>query len=536
MHATIAAIALPLLLCPVQTSGDAEESTWSALPLPGICRTSPRAPHLVRLDSGRHILMPGEYEDLADEEGQALLPVSNLLGLLQGEASARRLGVRFQASAPPLLVRGAARDVAAVRALVDELERATTGWTVDVRAWITPGASEEGAHPSREAFQRAVGNASPWAAAQVRSGEQCVLGRRDLHPFTADFRVEVAQDSGVAVARPGRYVVGRTLHLRVHRARAGASLHLEGLLDWSELAGMETFECGNVELGIVEQPRLQAVQVAFSGVIDNGGALAVAASGTPLSTSAWTLWVQAVAPAPPPPGALDALDMALLERADEAPPAPAPGGSLQQAGAGFSQPPGLESVSSAAVAQAGDMARSDRAGKPQILWAPGIVLAPTADLALWSEMRSLVAAAESVRLRDATLRVAHGALRVTLPVAEGVHTRVLVAHERTLLSSYRVEVAQESWMPVPMVEPSLDGLALQGRLLEGEWRGGAWSAQSGAIRVLERPQVNVARQQSVERSFHAADLRLASGAKLNALPGEGGAPALELGLELSGKH
>ena len=533
LHQAPLALLLAAAAAPGSPAGD-DGQDWVALPLPGLCQAplEPLVP--ARLEAGWHVLLPGDPLELARLDPAPALPVAALLGLLQDDARARGLDVRFEPHAPPLLARGAPADIERLRGVVEALDASAQAWTVELRAWVTPGASDAGAYPQAADLERALGGASaPWASASLRSGATAVLGARRAQSFVADYGVEVATDSGVSAPLLGRLLVGRTLHVRASRAGGGRMLHLEGFLDWSELAGLEGFDTETPDLGLLQQPRVNAVQVAFSGSVASGGLLAVSAAGTPLSTADWTLWLEARTQPDPAPreGGWRALDLALLERGREPLQAPEPG-------EGHAEPAprtagtGPQGLSASVVAQAGDAAR-DGGGRGQrsaIAWAPGLLLAPSADAAAWAEMERLVAAVERERLSGAELELVHGPLRVRLPLAEGTSARVLAGSERTFLTDYEVHVAQETWMPAPRVERARDGVLLQGSLRAGRLDAQAWSARSAQLEVLGRDAVGLGRLQRVERSFRSAAVRPALRERVRALPELDGDPALEVAL------
>jgi hypothetical protein len=106
------------------------------------------------------------------------------------------------------------------------------------------------------------------------------------------FDVEVAADSGIAAPVLGTAAHGRTLHLRASRIEGGRRIHLAGLLDLADLASLERFDPETPDLGTLQEPRIDFVQVAFAGVVDSGGTLEVEIAGAPLALPGWKLSIR----------------------------------------------------------------------------------------------------------------------------------------------------------------------------------------------------------------------------------------------------
>ena len=540
----LAAIAL-VSLAPPQSGGGAQGGArvqgaerWTALPFPTLCMPRPASLEAVRLDSGRHLVLPGEELARAESSVRPELAPAGLLGLLEDEALAAELAIRFHPSAPPLLARGDARALEAARAVLVDLDRAARGFEVELLAWITDGATELVSRPAPALFEKRVGAQPVWDATRVRSGEVAVFGERRELGFVSTYGVEVATDSGVADPQVGKILFGRTLHLRACRVRGGRALHLDGFLDAAELAELERFETGTADLGVVQEPRLQVVQIAFSGVVESGGRLAVAVRGSPLRTSDWTLWIEARTTPDPPASTPErsgwrALDVALLETAVRDLPLPAPGAGRIESFLWDGEPEVLgEALAGSNLAQAAELARpaGGRGETRSPLWGAGVLLAPAAQASSWAEIDSLVDAAEARRLAGAELVVRHGALQVALPVVEGMPARVLAGTERTLLVDYDVQVAQETWMPAPRVEPFFDGVLVQGHLREGAFVGTVWTASSAGRSELAREEIGIGRMQSVERGVKSARADLGAGPPRAILTAGASAPGVELEL------
>ena len=515
-----AALLIATLFWPVPLQQD---EAWRALTLPALCDLPVATARLPLLEYGRHLVSDGEDLAQRSPSAAAFLPVPMLFGLLSDEVARRGLRVEFQPTAPPLLARGTAGDLDALEALLADLDAAGRSLEIGVEAWLTAGATQTGAYPSPSELAAAVASSPPWALARARSGAAVVLGARETRSFVHGYSIELAADSGVADPVLGSAIVGTTLHLTATRSGGGRRVHVEGFLDLSELLSIESFDTRTFDLGVVQQPRLGVVQIAFSGSVPSTGALAVSFAGAPLGIADQTLWLRLSCGADPSPDAgSDAdsgpnastgwrgLDVALLERRHITLPLPHPGAGL--AGVELPALPAVlaEPLPASALAQVLSRGAS-RGGSGRPFWAPGLLLAPAADPG-WDEVESLVTAAEAARGSGGTLTLTRGALRVQLPLAERVPARLLIGVETTLLSEYDVEVATEVWLPEPVVEPIFDGLLVQGALEGNRFRGATWTAHSDVGVILEPEQVGLGRLQLSRRAFAAAPCDLAAGA------------------------
>jgi hypothetical protein len=487
------------------------QESWIALGLPSIADSSSAGPSFPILEQGSHLLtLPGEEPEIRERAQAPAIGIASLLGLIQDDLTRRRLPLKLLPNAPPILVRGDPASLELVRGAVGELDQIGRALQVEVRAWWIDGRVDLPVHPDAGAVRAALAKASAIGARTLRSGAVAELGMRDVASYLAGYSVEVATDAGVADPMIGRIVTGRTLHLRPCRIRGGRQVHLEGFLDVARLASLEEFDCGTPDLGAMQVPTVDAVQVAFGGVVDSGGALAVTLEN--VSGVTGTLVVEASAAVDPTGLATwRAVDLALLETSVSALPLPQPGAGVDapsQEELGVLRQP----LTSATLAQVADEA--SRGGKdrqrPLSAWTPGLLVASAGD-PCWSEVDALVAAAEKERALSYEIVVERGAGRVRLPSTEGLALRVLVARERTMLVDYDVHVAQESWMPSPEVEHVLDGWLVQGRCSAGGLACRAWIASTPESRRLEREQIGVGSMDLVRRNLRTAEARVTSG-------------------------
>ena len=502
-----------LLLAATGLQTPTEPALWRALSLPSICLEDYAPPRLPALEYGRHLVDPGD--DLAQRPFATPpgLPVATLLGLLQDEVARRGAEVEFQPTAPPVLARGSAQDLDALEAMIADLDRVGRALDIEVSAWLTEGAAFQTTHPDAASLRAAVGDRAPWGTSRVRSGAEVAFGTRASRSFVREYSIDLAAESGVAEPELGAAILGTTLHLVATRTSGGRRVHVEGFLDLAELLSLESFDTDTYDLGVVQQPRVGSLQLAFSGTVESGGALAVSFAGAPLSIPDRTLWLSLECETDPVVSdstnpSLRGLDLALLDRAVVDLPMPHPGAGLE----GLELPDNARTLSEAlpasALAQA--FARgSGRSAAGRPVWAPGLLLA-RADGAGWAEVDALASAAHRSRERGAQLELVHAGLRVLLPVAEGRPARVLAGIETTRVTEYDAEVATDIWLPQAVVEPAYDGLLVQGTLRAGAFRATAWVASSREGQLLETEESGLGRMQLSDREVQAATCVLRS--------------------------
>lgn len=502
--------------------------------MPSLAVERPNVPRLPRLADGRHLRLPGD-----DEPGALISPVPRLstaalVELVQDVARRDELDVHLRSVAPPLLARGSAEHVAALRKVLDELDGLGRSLDVVVETWWFPGARLETARPDAQALAQLVGDAPPWATARVRSGEWAVLGERSATSFVASYGVEVAADSGVAYPERGTALTGRTVHVRACRAAGGARVHLEVFLDHAEpLEGAE-FDPETPDLGVLHQPAIGVLQLAFSGAVPSGEALAASVTGTGLRGADGALVLRATASPTPGAGSWRLFDLALLETRVEPLPDRGPGAGLE-----LEVPPDerrvlLESLPSSALAAEVEAARRSSAdgpgrGWPLVAWSPALLLTRAESEPVVREAEALLAALEQERLTTRELVLERGELRALLPVAQGVPARLLRGVERPLLIDYDVQVAPEAWMPVPLVEAAFDGLSFHAHALGDVVHWSAWTARSEAGVDVDRDALRLARLVLPQRAFQGERGAARTGEDaLELLPAGTDGPALRL--------
>jgi hypothetical protein len=363
------------------------------------------------------------------------------------------------------------------------------------------------------------------------------------------FDVEVAADSGIASPVLGSACTGRTLHLRAARVEAGRRIRIEGLLDLADLRSIERFDPETADLGIVQEPIVDFVQVAFAGVVEPGKALEVKITGAPLALADWTLAIRATAkpddaapPAKPDSvtakpdnaagkdAALDVLDLGGLAAAPIALPAASPGAVLDRQAPFVPATPAVRAglpVPPSAIAAELDGRGSDGSGsvgRPSIAWSDDLLVLRRSDAAIRAEARALVAAAEAPRLATRTLAVRRGGFSATFPACAGAPARLLVGRERTAVAGYRVQIAPQTWMAAPEVVKVFDGFSLDAELVGGAAECSLWVAESAPPVVAPRKDAQIGKLEILSRTLRSDRGRLAAGDPERALaprPGSG---------------
>ncbi|MCE9594937.1 MAG: hypothetical protein K8S98_12175 [Planctomycetes bacterium] len=524
--------ALPLLPQGGAQSGDGR-GAWSALEVPGLCVEAAPTPYLPRLVRGQHLIFPGETLEREGPSLRPTLPLRGLVDWLQEEARRVESDLRVLSGGPPILVKGSAAALADATAHVAEIQRASAAFQVELRVWLTNGVATI-THPDRAEFEAATRGATPWGVRKVRSGELAIVGSRNTAHFLGTWSAEVASSSGVAEPKLLRALTGKTLHLVAARADGGARVRLVGWLDLAEPGATAVFEPQTPDLGVIQQPTVHAVQVAFGGSVASGNVLAIALDGAPLAQPQCTLWIEARTTPDPDGGPWRSIDTAWLEATDFALPPVLPGAGLDEVVADESSTSGaIEALTASTLAQVFEESRARGAARaaPAVLWAPGYLCVPRGETQANAEIDGLMNAASKDRGQEAEVVVRHGKLRALVPAVSGATVRVLVTSERTVVHGYVVQIATESWMPTPRVERVLDGCWVQGRWSGARLEVAGWSASSEIAGQLSREEARLGRMQLLTRGFrgeHGALDRTAP--KLELFPQDGATPGLAVEL------
>lgn len=477
----------------------AAQQPWSALPSPRLCLEEPPARDPDRLPTGSHLLLPGDR--VPGRPGlRPHLPLATLRRLLEDESRRESLGFELHPSASIFAARGAPEGLLALQERLDDLDRAAASLEIEVSWAHTP----DGAAPTAEAFETLT----------LLSGETGMLGSRRTRPFLHSYTVEVAHDSGVADPVIGRIVTGRTLHVTPGRLEGGARVHVEGLLDCSELLEVLDFDPGTPDLGKIQIPTVRALQVAFSGFVDSGELLRIDIAGSGLDELDGTLWIRArTGPdAESAPVAWRVRDVAWLERRVESLPLPGAGAGIDDHLRGEAPRALWAPLSAFDLLQSSSQFLDRDRARPTLEAAQGMVFGPLSDAATWGEVDALADAAERERTRHAgRLLVSSGDLRVSLPVSAGASARVLHGTERTWLVDYDVTLAPETWMPIPEVQRAFDGISVEAELAGDRLSARGFTASTLGSVELTPAETALAGLLLPERAWQTGRVRLAAG-------------------------
>lgn len=534
MTCSVLALAFSLLAPRV-----APQEGWTALPQPAVCLpgSAPVRP-IERLQRGYHILLEDSPQERLPRPLPAALDASAVSALLSDE-SAREDGLlRLFGEAPPLVAQGSKADLERARASLADLDALGTALEIELAAWWLPQAEPLPAWPEDAAARARIGATLPLGKALVRSGASVDLGVRRLRRFVASFDAEVASDANVAEPRMGRVASGRTLHVRASRVEGGRAVAIEGLLDLALELPFREFDPESSDLGVLQQPQVSALQLAFAGKVRSGGWLALSIAGHGQHDG--VLLLQASArPDPTAPVRWRGFDVASLAGSLSDWPAPDPesDGLLEEAPepAQLRAPLSSAQLSGAAAlllgsGRRGKLSSFKSSSAAGLVWGEGLVFVPVAEPEALADVEALVRAAESERTRSYELALTHGALAVRMPACEGSFVRVLAVEERTALVDYDVEIAQEAWIPLPRIERVLSGLLVEGPLQGGALVARGWRAEGRPDERLDKVRANLGALQLLDQERLVLAARVPSGAPRELVSAGDSRPAVSLQL------
>ncbi len=534
MPCPVLALALSLL-----GSSAAPQEGWTALRQPAVCLSgaAPARP-LERLLRGYHILLEDVPQERLPRPAPASLDAAAVSALLADESAREEGELRLFGEAPPLVVRGAKADLERARASLADLDALGNALEIELAAWWLPQAEPLPAWPEDAAARARIGSAFPLGKAAVRSGASVDLGVRRLRRFVASFEAEVASDSNVAEPRMGRVASGRTLHVRACRVEGGRAVAVEGLLDLALELPFTEFDPDCSDLGVLHEPHVAALQLAFAGKVRSGGWLALSIAGHGQHDGVLLLQVSS-RPDPAAPVRWRGFDVASLAAPLFDWPAPEPenDGQFEEApeAVQLRAPLLSEQLSSAAAsllgsARRGKLGSFSSSAAAGLVWGDGLVFVPVAESEALACVDALVRAAESERTRSYELALSHGALAVRMPACEGSFARVLVVEERTALVDYDVEIAEEAWIPLPRVERVLSGLVVEGALQGGALVARGWRAEGRPYERLDKVRANLGALQLLDRDRLVLAGRVPAGDPRELVSADGARPAVTVTL------
>jgi hypothetical protein len=515
---------LILSLAPVSAGGD-----WTALPAPALCAPPALHGHPSALWDGSHIRPLAARAETRARPAGPRLPLSTVAQMLEEDARAHANPLEFFRGSPLLLARGNAAALERARSLLADLERQTRALEIELKVTLrelASGAPADGQPAAAAALEQ---------SARVYSGEEAFFGARTSESFVESFEVEVASDSGVSRPQVSLLATGTTLHITAARLSQGGSVFLSGLFDQGKLGERTSFDPESNDLGKLDQPRIEVLQCAFAGVVENGKRLELELAPK-AGAARWLVGIEARTTPDRADATGDgwrALDLAFLARDTRALPRLGPGALLLGEFSWNEESPASTALPPSALAasledgRTGGSGPSGRSPAP-MYWTDELLLLPRSDGALAERALALVAGAEALRGRTSTVQLEQGGTKARFPVASGFPARFLCGSERPWLIGYRTELAPQTWMPVPEVASGFDGLCVWLGPRDESASCAAWSVRSAAPRVLTREDARLGRMQTLARELRSTDCRLG----LGETPAElfGGADKLSLGL------
>ncbi len=488
---------------------------WTLLAFPRASRSLETAPiESVFLDAS-HLDVAGGFRPAAVEVPEAPIPGAIFQQMLDETLRQRGLKLETRPQAGLLLARGDAAALEVARALIADLDRQTAALEIDLEITLRRAGAPE----------------AKWRR-RVLAGTEVFLGSRTSRPFLAGFNVQVAQDAGQAEPQLGAAYAGAGLHLRATRLAGGTRVFLDGVYDSAAVAAVDTFDPETPDMGVFEQPRVESVQLAFSGATDSGGSIEVQVAGAGATQGDTVLSIRATAR---PDAAQQGDGWALVDLAFSSlaprPLMPVDPG-LALVGSGLEADTGSALLTPAVLATLLESDRSaadGRGGRAQLLWTRTLLAIPRSDAGRIESARALVRAAEETRSTTQVATLSCGPLRASFPVAPGRLARLVVGTEQPYLVDYGLEVAPQIWMPSPRVERAFDGIAAEITLSGGVFALQAWRATTPVVNVASRESAQMGRLQLPQRARVAGSGRTAIGEPPAAVFDEGAALTLSAG-------
>ena len=494
-------LAIALLLVP------SPPQEWSAHTLPSVCERPAIAHGAQMLRSGTHIALKPEPQ-ATSPSADALIAPSLLTQLITGEFG--RSNLTLIPGSNPLLINADAETTALLRTVLSDLDRAAEALNIQVEAVLSADLSET----QREGADRGERR---WVQS-CRSGDTLNLGTRIELPFVGGFSPEVATEAATADPLASSALTGETLHLTCHRVLNGAAVHIEGLLDIAYHTGTQTFDPDTPDLGMVQQPQIEFIQVAFSGVARPGAPVIVQVKGASSPIGDRTLSISAAA-APD----LDARtsgwnlrDLAFIS---------SQGHGLETAQPGLwserlpdhQHNTGLTPVTPGSLS--GLLTKSSSLGTEQrrVQATARLLLIPASNTEGVNRADKLIGALESELLRSHALTLTHDGLSVTATTTQGRALRIIHGSERPYLVGYMSEIATNSWAPTPRSEVAFEGICINGSLRGDELHTDWWSAETRETQIVEEDFAHSGAIQQLTRAFTSGSAHIKGGEEISSM-------------------
>jgi hypothetical protein len=459
------------------------------------------------LTAGTHIALSPEPE-VTRRAADAFIAPSLLTQLITRDFG--RSELTLIPGSNPLLIRANPETTARLKEVLLNLDSAGDALNIQVQAVLSADlrSAEEG---------KTAQGASSWTAG-CRSGDALSLGTQTELHFIGGFAPEVATDAATADPLSSSALYGETLYLTCSRVRNGSAVHIEGLLDLAYHTQTETFDPDTPDLGMVQQPQIRFLQVAFSGVASPGRPVVVELKGAPTPIGDRKLTITATT-SPDPEAASSGWslrDLAFIGSAGHTLEAAQPGlgrdGQVDHAHATQLTPMSPGSLAGLLID------RSSLGSEPSRVQATSrLLLIPASNKEALLRTDELVAALESELLREHTLTLSYEGLSVTAPTTHGRALRIMHGAERPYLVGYSSEIAPNSWIPTPISEVAFDGVCLTARSKGGDLNARWWSAKTQESRTIGDEIAHTGALQQLTRTFNAGAAQVEAGSEISAL-------------------
>lgn len=461
---------------------------WTRLPRPSLTRPSTVRAAPREVHSGVHLPALDEMdpEDVGRRATEISLATMRELVFGAVRVAVGRADLRVESLGDELLLTGDAEAIEVAREVLAELDAVDRALRLELDAVLV----------AADGAERRLGR---WTG---RSGDRAGVGTRGELRYLARYDVNLAADSAAVEPEMGSAWTGTTLHLAAARWSDDAVL-VEGHLDVAALAGIETFDPDDVDLGRIELPELEVLEVVFAGFVRAGEPLRVTGAGLPPGLLDGALELR-LGPLTEMPGGTHwrALDLAAHAWRSGL-PGPAPRDTDEIAPDPLDGEPG-PAVAPASLALLLEEGSLD--GGP--LWSDGLLFVPAAA----GERAEALVSALRESAEERIVRASEGGRSVVFPALTNRPVRLVLGREHNRLAGYRAQVAPEAWVLEPRVERRHAGL-----LLEGVTRNGSFDGRLTARRTVDGDPLpaTFTGSSAVQRSGRrtaAADVRLDAGA------------------------
>lgn len=455
------------------------------------------------LTAGTHIALSPEPK-VTRRAADAFLSPSLLTQLVTKDFG--RSDLTLIPGSNPLLIRANAETTARLEEVLLNLDRAGDALNIQVQAVLS--ADLRSADDGKTAQSGRSWNAG------CRSGDTLSLGTQTRLNFVGGFKTEVATDAAIADPLSSSALYGETLHLTCSRVRNGSAVHIEGLLDLAYHIQTETFDPDTPDLGMVQQPQISFLQVAFSGVASPGRPVVVELKGAPTPIGDRKLSITATT-SPDPQAASSGWNLRDLAFIGSR------GHDIETAQPGMGRD---RQVDHAPATQLTPMSpgnlsgllteRSSLGSEPSRVQATSqLLIIPASNRDALLRTDELVSALESELLREHTLTLSHESLSVTAPTTHGRIARIMHGAERPYLVGYNSEIAANSWIPAPISEVAFDGVCFTARSKGDDLHARWWSAKTQVSRTIEDDIAHIGALQQLTQDFSAGTAHVKAGSE-----------------------